>query len=76
MNGHIDPDVLGEFGVGPRKFLERHKGVQQRLYLSKIRVKIEESRERRNFHYPGIDVMTPKGLICFNKILADQIKIK
>ena len=69
----IKPEDLADF-VGPKNFLQRHKGVQQRLYMTKIRVQLDTEREKRKFHQPSIDVVTTKGLVRFTKDMADQLK--
>lgn len=70
LNCKILPEDLADF-VGPKNFLQRHQGVQQRLHMAKIRVKLDLEREKRKFHHPAIEVSTTRGLVRFNKELAD-----
>ena len=42
--------------------------------MAKIRVKLDAERELRKFHYPAIEVATTRGLVRFNKDMADQLK--
>ena len=66
----IKPEDLNDF-VGPKNFLQRHKGVQQRLYMAKIRAQLDAEREKRKFHHPSIDVATTRGVVRFTKDMAN-----
>jgi hypothetical protein len=64
------PEDLKEF-VGPREFLQRYKGVNQKNAIKNMDKKREGERDGRTFKHAGIEVMTAQsGLVVLTREMA------